>query len=281
MKREVAVIMRSKNEQPYVERALEALFSQTYKNFNLYNIDSGSTDGTLEAVRRYNRYPERVVQISPQEYVPGDVLNRMIAQTEEPFIVLLNSDAIPKSPEWMERLLRPILEGDADMTMSRQIARSDAYFIVSYDYLRAYDPDNVSKDPYFFSAVACAFRRDLWESTKFYTEGLSEDLLWSKMCQQGGARFQYVPESIVEHSHNYSLRQLYRRHFEESVADVVIFDAKPDFLKQLARLFKDLMRDLFYAIYKGKILTIPYNITYRLTIHLGIYLGRMKGLKRK
>ena len=75
----VAIIMRSKNEEPYATQTLERLFTQTYLNFTLYNVDSGSTDGTLEAIKKYNPSPENIKEIRPADYVPGPVLNDMIA----------------------------------------------------------------------------------------------------------------------------------------------------------------------------------------------------------
>ena len=119
MNERIAVIMRSMNEQPHTRRALEGLFEQQAGGFELYNVDSGSTDGTLEVITEFN--PDRLTRIRPEEYVPGRVLNRMIAQVEAPIIVLLNADAVPMSDQWLERLVAPIREGRADATMSVQV----------------------------------------------------------------------------------------------------------------------------------------------------------------
>lgn len=274
MAHQVALIMRSKNEQPYTEHALRALKSQTFHDFVLYNVDSGSTDGTLEVIRKFNANQANIVLISPEDYIPGKVLNMMIERSQESIIVFLNADAIPLDSEWLERLLSPILNGKADATMSRQVARKDGYFIVDYDYIRAYDEINLARNPCFFSAAACAFKRELWEQTKFYDEGISEDLLWSKICQEKGAIFKYVPDSVVEHSHNYTLKQLYRRHYGEGKAFSHIFGEKPSLFRELFSLGKELVRDFFYSISKGQIHTIPYNIIYRCTIHLAQYRGK-------
>jgi len=90
---EIAIIMRSKNEMPYARRALAGLRSQRRKDWKLYAVDSGSTDGTLEEIQAYP--PGQMIQIAPADYEPGPVLNRMVAMTTEPLIVLLNADAIP------------------------------------------------------------------------------------------------------------------------------------------------------------------------------------------
>ncbi|MBB65419.1 MAG: hypothetical protein CMO81_10185 [Waddliaceae bacterium] len=280
--KDIAVIMRSKDEQPYIEHALCNLNKQRSQHFTLYNVDSGSTDGSYEAALRFNSKPENVFQIRPEDYIPGKVLNDMIAKTRERIIVFLNADAIPQDENWLESLIQPIIEGKADATMSKQIARPSAYFIVNYDYERAYDSKNIGgdKNPYFFSAVACAFRRDLWENTKFYTKGFSEDILWCQECKSKGYRFMYVPDSIVEHSHNYTLRQLYKRKLIEGEAEVLIYGSKASARRQTYLCIRELTRDLLYTFKNIKLQKVPYNILYRVVAHLGFYAGHKRGAEK-
>jgi rhamnosyltransferase len=277
---QVAVIMRSMNEQPHTEPTLKGLMAQSYADFTLYNVDSGSTDGTMEVVQEYNEDAECIVQIAPEDYVPGVVLNDMIGRTREPITVFLNADAIPQDEFWLEKLIQPILDDQADATMSRQLPRDEAPFIVKNDFYRGYNPKSIKSDEVFFSAVACAFRRSLWEETRFYTTGYSEDMAWATACKKKGARFAYVHESAVEHSHNFTIKGLYKKRFRHGVAYVFIHDAKPSLLKQSYACLRELARDGLYALRTGRIDTIPYNIVYRTTIHMGYYFGEREGIRR-
>jgi rhamnosyltransferase len=165
--------------------------------------------------------------------------------------------------------------------MSRQLARDCAPFIVKYDTARAYDDKNLrGQRTDFFSAVACAFRRSLWEETKFYTEGYAEDLAWSKACQDKGARFRLVPDSVVEHSHNFTIKGLYRKRYRHGLAYVYIYGNKPDFLRQALAWAKEVVRDLVHAFVRLRLDTIPYNLVYRLTIHWAYYRGKCEGQRR-
>jgi rhamnosyltransferase len=273
--------MRSKNEQPHADQALIRLRQQTYRNYVLYNVDSGSDDGTFEAVQRFNPVAERVMRIPPEAYVPGAVLNSMIERTREQIIVLLNADAIPMDEKWLENLVTPILNGEADATMSRQVARACAPFIVKRDTLRGYSAKALKgKRTDFFSAVACAFRRSLWEETKFYTDGYAEDLAWSKACREKGGRFELVPDSVVEHSHNFTIKELYRKRYRHGLAFVYIYGDKPDPARQFAAWAKESVRDLISAISRLRPDTIPYNVVYRATIHWAYYRGKCDGQRR-
>ena len=69
---EATIIMRTKNSDWVVREALEALYSQDYRDFELLVVDSGSTDDTLEILADY---PHRLIEISAESYYPGPVLN--------------------------------------------------------------------------------------------------------------------------------------------------------------------------------------------------------------
>ena len=270
----IAVIMRSKDEMPYIRTTFAMLRRQTEQNFQLFIIDSGSTDGSLEEARRHCE-PEQLTRILPGEYIPGKVLNEAIAQTECDLIVLLNADAVPRSENWLELLIRPLLEKEADASYSRQVARPDALFIVRYDYARAYAPGK--SDDHFFSAAACAFTRVLWERHHFPNEGYAEDSIWATTCRMFNARFYLVAESVVEHSHNYTLKELYRKRYRHGVSFAKVLGESSLFGRRIYCCAREIVRDLIHACRQREFRTIPYNIAYRVTIHAGLLLGIRKG----
>lgn len=268
----IAIIMRAKDEMPHARRALAALRTQTRKDWRLYAIDSGSTDGTLEAIRAFP--PDELVQIAPADYEPGPVLNRMVGMTSEPITVFLNADAVPLDDNWLQTLVAPVEAGEAEAAMSVQVARDDADFIVAYDYARAYDPKNIKEENEdFFSAVACCFRRELWEKHPFKDKGYSEDLAWARECRRAGARFRLVTESRVEHSHNFTIPGLHKKRYRHGRAYVDIFGARPAPLAQTFKCSREIVRDLLYALRCGRPDTIPFNLAHRYTIHRALYLG--------
>ncbi len=275
----VAVIMRSKNEMPYLPAAIASLQRQTFKDIELFAVDSGSTDGSLEILRAAVD-AAHLICIPSAAYIPGKVLNDMTARTTQEFVVFQNADAIFLSDDALEKLLRPLFAGEADAVMSTQITRPDAHFIVAYDYLRAYDPKNIKENNAdFFSAVTCAFRRDLWKKIKFPEQGYAEDVAWAKLCRAAGGSFKLVKDSTVEHSHNYTLNGLYHKKFRHGVTFAQTYGRHANLFLQTLELLKEWARDLLYAVRKGRLDTIPYNIAYRAVIHTGLYRGLKEGAR--
>ncbi|WP_158936927.1 glycosyltransferase family 2 protein [Burkholderia sp. S171] len=58
--RTVSIILPAHNAAPYVEEAVRAMLTQTWTDFDLFILDDGSTDGTLEIVERLAREDDRI-----------------------------------------------------------------------------------------------------------------------------------------------------------------------------------------------------------------------------
>ena len=270
----VAIIMRAFNEMPHVVSALDILKKQTCRDVAFFALDSGSTDGTCEALDQACE-PGHLTRIPPEEYIPGKVINAAVSRIDHDIIVLLNADAIPLSEKWLERLIAPLLDERADAAYSRQVPRSDARFIVAYDYRRAYDPAKIA--PAFYSAVACAFTRKLWEERRFPEQGYAEDTIWANKCAEAGGRILLAADSEVEHSHNYTLKELFAKRRRQARALAESGFLKPGLVAQTVACCREMIRDFFYALFRLKPFTIPYNIAYRVVAHAGIYRGLREG----
>ena len=49
----IAVILPNYNHAAFMEQALEGVLSQTYKNWQLWVVDDGSTDDSWAIIERY------------------------------------------------------------------------------------------------------------------------------------------------------------------------------------------------------------------------------------
>lgn len=56
----VSVVMSAYNALPYLAEAVDSILSQSYRDFELIVTDDGSTDGTREALRKYEARDPRV-----------------------------------------------------------------------------------------------------------------------------------------------------------------------------------------------------------------------------
>jgi rhamnosyltransferase len=247
----VCVIMRTKNSDWVVDRALSALFSQTYADFELIVVDSGSTDRTLEIVQQY---PCRLIEIEPADYFPGAVLNSAIEQTNGDIVVFQNSDTVPLSQHALSHLVAAFDDPDVQAAFGRQIPRPEAEDWVRRDYDSSF-PANQPAPPWLtLSLPFAAMRRDAWESHSFYEDAwASEDTEWGHWAEQNGLVIRYVPEATVMHSHNYTFKQIYGRRFVEGEADSFIYHGGDSWVQMIRRTLSSTARDMQYQVARGKV----------------------------
>ena len=56
----VSIIMPSLNVAPFIRQCMDSVVTQTLKEIEIFCVDAGSTDGTLEILREYEQKDKRV-----------------------------------------------------------------------------------------------------------------------------------------------------------------------------------------------------------------------------
>lgn len=245
----ITVIMRTKNSDWVVGQTLAALFSQTVTDFELLVVDSGSTDRTLEIL---SDYPCRIIKTKPESYFPGAVLNMAVEASRTETVVFLNSDTVPLSQHCLARLLAALEDRVVQAAYARQIPRPEAAPWVRRDYISSF-PDRPTPPPWItLSLPMAAMRKSIWKEHRFYTDAwASEDSEWGHWARRQGYIIRYVPEALVMHSHNYTLRQAYGRRFVEGEADAFIFGQRVTLGKAVGRACRAAVGDLLYQLQHG------------------------------
>lgn len=275
----IGIIMRTRNSGDILEQTLQALFSQTIKDFDLLVVDSGSTDNTVEIIRRY---PARLISIPPEEYFPGKVLNAAIPQVKGDIIVFCNSDAVLQDPDTLEKLLLPFQRAEVMATFARQIVRPEAETWVRRDYQVAFPKEGDTPSWMTMSLCLAAMRRSAWLQRPFYTKAWgSEDTEWGHWARSQGHPVVYVSEAICMHSHNYTLRQLYGRRYIEGEADAFIWSKAYGIPAMLRDMMKALGRDLRYAAEVGDYWAMFKDPALRWVYYWAYYKGHQWGTERQ
>ena len=222
----VSIIVRSFNEGWALRETLPALQAQEYKPWELIVIDSGSTDGSVELIRKAE--PRHFVQIQPHQYNPSRVMNRGMQLARADYGVYLNADATPQGRDWLGPLVRALRDAQTAAVFGRQIPRPDCQAVYACDYERCFGAKRQSqKWDHFFSMVSSGIRKDIWSRRGFLeTLQYSEDDEYTRWCRAQGYRVVYCPESVVMHSHNYTSEQAWRRNFGEGKALAAVWPGK-------------------------------------------------------
>lgn len=91
---EISVIMSAYNVAPYIERAVESILSQTWRDLEFIIIDDGSTDETGSILERIAQTDCRVRLIRRENKGLTVSLNEAIGLSRSPFIARMDGDDI-------------------------------------------------------------------------------------------------------------------------------------------------------------------------------------------
>jgi len=115
----VSVIIPVYNHARYIGDALASVFAQSYENIEVVVVDDGSTDESVEAVRRYcEQNPKhRVEYISKGNGGSHTAIAMGVERSTGEFIALLNSDDC-YAPSRVSTLLNTMLRDGLEMVFS-------------------------------------------------------------------------------------------------------------------------------------------------------------------
>lgn len=110
MRSEVAIVVPCYNVEPYLQRALDSVYAQSYRDFHICCVDDGSTDGTLQVLKTNARSCTFVCQ---PHAGPAAARNRAIRVSDSAFVAFLDAD-----DKWMpSKLERQITMLKQDPTL--------------------------------------------------------------------------------------------------------------------------------------------------------------------
>lgn len=102
----VSVIIPTYNREKYIERAINSVLSQTYKDFEILIVDDGSTDHTKKKVLEFGNSIQYIYQ---KNQGPSAARNKGIQLSQGEYIAFLDSDDC-FLPQKLERQLKFIDE---------------------------------------------------------------------------------------------------------------------------------------------------------------------------
>ncbi len=212
---DATIAILTKNGGTLLARALDAIFAQeTSRRFEVLVIDSGSTDGTLDVLRKH---PVRVMTIPPEAFDFGKTRDLAYQNAQSPFVVNLSQDAIPMHEAWLENLLRPFDDLEVSASCGPSLPDPDRHFpqfpweLNGYFYFTREIRKFVARYGKGLSFANSAVRRDVWERLRFDKQPLGEDFQFQIKLYNEGLAIAFPHDAPVLHHHNYDTASLYRR----------------------------------------------------------------------
>jgi glycosyltransferase involved in cell wall biosynthesis len=200
-----SIVMSVYNGEKYVEEAILSILNQSYKEFEIIIIDDGSTDSSLELIKKMIENNPQVLLISQNNMGLIYSLNLAISKSKYEYIVRMDADDICKINR-LEQIKKVITNNSYNLISSRAeiIDENNSYVCFSKEI----SDDNfiLKRLPYIneiFHPSVCFKKSFFYDCGQYKPEEKSvEDiLLWKRMVNKD-VKYKFINEVLISYRIN-------------------------------------------------------------------------------
>jgi rhamnosyltransferase len=222
----ISVVIPTYNAGAYVSDLLDSLKIQTIPH-ELIIIDSESTDSTQDQLR--SRKVDYIT-IPNHSFNHGATRNLGVSLSKYEYLIFLTQDSLPARPDALEKLINALTcQDDIGMAYGRQLPYLNADILSQFARFTNYPAQSIikSKDDipqmgiktcHSSNSFAAYRKSDLLSVGGFPIDTiLGEDVTVAARLILMEKKVAYCAEAQVFHSHNYTLKEEFKRYFDIGV----------------------------------------------------------------
>jgi rhamnosyltransferase len=279
----VTVIIPLFNPEPWLPHISRFITANSGISFLLI-ITKSTDDANEDANFPLVSVNTQIMQIPQHEFNHGATREFARKIVHSDIVVFLTQDAVPVSPDLIEKLLAPLLVDECvAVSYGRQIPHDGADILEAYPREFNYAEESQIRsmsdvDKYgvytFFCSNSCAAWKNaaLDEIGGFKAVLTNEDYFAVADLLQHGYKIAYTPTAVVKHSHKYTLWQEFQRYFDTGYVRAV-----NPIIQQLVGQAESrglgFLSGLLSHLWRKKPLWIPYALLQSLVKWLGYRVG--------
>ena len=224
----VSIVIPAKNGASTIEKCLQSISEQTYKNLEVLLIDSGSTDDTIFIASRFCFV--RILEIPPHTFNHGLTRNLGVSEANGDLVLFTVQDAYGASTDWIETMVNHFLiDQEVVGVCGQQIVPHDQDKN-PHEWFRPINSPTIRKvqikDPALTSQLSpqqlkeicgwddvnAMYRKLIFKSFPFKKTDFAEDLHWAKEVVLAGHKVIYDTHARVCHYHHSTYDYAYKRY---------------------------------------------------------------------
>lgn len=209
----VSVLVLNYNGLCYLENFMKSIMKTDYPNFKIVFVDNGSTDGSLEFIRK--NYPDVQIIAFDNNYGFAEAYNRSIEMVDSDILLLINND-IEVDKNWLRELVSHISD-DGVASIAPKIKFIENKEVINSAggncdiYGVAWNRGNGEKDlgqydrpdeVFYVNGAVLIFKKSVWKDVGPFDSRYfmyAEEVDWCWRARLKGYKVIYVPNSIVFH----------------------------------------------------------------------------------
>ena len=199
----ISIITVCLNSDRYIEDAIKSVINQTYNNIEYIIVDGGSTDGTLDIIRKY----ESAIDYWKSESDRGiyDAMNKGVSLATGDIVGILNSDDW-YHPQAVEQIVKALRENpQADVIYGDLLyVRQEGDFLKKEDcdiegkYMTRKGSHENMLEKWALYHPACFVKKENYSEHRFNPDlRLSGDYYFMLSLYRAGKKFCYIAQPVV------------------------------------------------------------------------------------
>ena len=195
------------------------------KNVDIQKISyilTESNDSTKEILEERNA---NYISLKKEEFSHSLSRENVAMKSKADILVFLTQDVEIKNDDWLEKLVKPIIENESQASFSRQLTkynniekytREKNYPEESY-VISKKDIEKIGLRAFFFSDASSAIKTTIFRKLNGYDNKdlpTNEDMYIAYKLIINDYKIKYCSDSVVYHSHQFTLKQLYKRYYD-------------------------------------------------------------------
>jgi len=277
----ISIICPLYNGEKYIESLQTSLeMQQDVKVESINYVLTESNDGSEKILRTINA---NYTKIRKEQFSHSLTREKCAMKASGDIIVFISQDVVIRDKFWLYNLTRDITNGSCDAAFSRQVCKSNGIekYIRHINYrnksriVSKSDINELGLMTFFFSDASSAISKNKFVEINGYDDKnliINEDVYLAYKLIMNGYRIKYCADSEVEHSHKFTLKQLFNRYFDTGVFSaensyLLKYNANKSGMKLVKSVFMNALKN---KDFKAVISIIP-NFASRF---IGMQLGR-------
>ncbi len=214
----VSVIATVLNEAGSLPRLLDSLALQTRQPDDVVICDGGSADATLSVLQAESRLPLRVLQRPGANISQGRNAAIGAAVGE---VVAVTDAGVRLDPEWLERIVAPFEESEAQIVAGFFRPDSKTVFDKAMGATVLPELQDIHPQRFLPSSRSVAFRKEAWKAVGGYPEWLDycEDLIFDFRLKARYGAFEFVPQALVYFRPRPNVRAFFQQYYRYARGD--------------------------------------------------------------
>ena len=180
-----------------------------------------SSDNSEKILTENNLYFSKVKR---EDFSHSKTREDEAMKSDADILVFITQDIVIKNEDWLKNLVSPIISGECEASFSRQITKYNN--IEKYTREKNYPDksyintkDDIEKKglkTFFFSDASSAVSSSVYQQLGGYDGKIlptNEDMYLAYKLITNGYKIKYCADSVVYHSHKFTLKQVYKRYY--------------------------------------------------------------------